>query len=306
MKGTHSAILLLALATSTYAQFSYGGFSSNAGSSSDFTSGSGSSSSSNTNYNNNANNNNDNNFDTFQGSNDYDFGAFGSLSRYRTMLLAHAVLATIAFGFFFPLGGILIRLGSFPGLWKVHALIQVFATMMYIAALVLGIKLSIASGRGLTSHYHPIIGYVLMGLLVLQPLSGMIHHKVFQKQHRRVMWSYGHIWLGRILITLGIVNGGLGLMFAMDYPILPPPRAAIIGYSVGAGVMWFIYLFAIMIGEGRREGRVESSAANRDEHPSSRSRNGGGNRSKGPRKSRSHVRVQSIRYIGSEEILQRR
>lgn len=60
------------------------------------------------------------------------------------MLTAHAVLATVAFGFFFPVGGILVRLGSFPGLWMVHAIIQVVATMMYIAALVLGIYLCVS------------------------------------------------------------------------------------------------------------------------------------------------------------------
>lgn len=60
------------------------------------------------------------------------------------MLLAHAILATVAFGFFFPLGGILIRVGSGPRLWLVHAMIQVCATLMYIAALVLGIFLCVS------------------------------------------------------------------------------------------------------------------------------------------------------------------
>jgi len=61
---------------------------------------------------------------------------------------------------------------------------------------------------------HPIIGIVLFVLLFFQPLLGFLHHFMFKKHGRRMVWSYGHIWLGRIIITLGIINGGLGLQLA--------------------------------------------------------------------------------------------
>ena len=60
------------------------------------------------------------------------------MSRYNAIITAHAVLATAAFAFFFPLGGILIRIGNFPRLWLIHGLFQMFAYLIYIAAFGLG------------------------------------------------------------------------------------------------------------------------------------------------------------------------
>lgn len=67
------------------------------------------------------------------------FGYGLSFSSYHRKLIAHAVLATVAFGFMFPAGGILIRLGNFRGLWLVHGLWQLFAYSAYIAAFGLGV-----------------------------------------------------------------------------------------------------------------------------------------------------------------------
>ena len=40
-----------------------------------------------------------------------------------------------------------------------------------------------------------------------------------------------HIWLGRALITLGMINGGLGMLFSGG----DPTRSEIIAYGVVAG-----------------------------------------------------------------------
>jgi hypothetical protein len=61
---------------------------------------------------------------------------------------------------------------------------------------------------------HPIIGIVLFILIFFQPILGYMHHRLFKKYKRRTFWSHAHIWLGRIIITLGIINGGLGLDLA--------------------------------------------------------------------------------------------
>jgi low temperature requirement protein LtrA len=52
---------------------------------------------------------------------------------------------------------------------------------------------------------------VLLVLLVIQPVVGFIHHRVFKKVQKRQVWSYLHLTIGRVGITLGIINGGLGL-----------------------------------------------------------------------------------------------
>lgn len=141
-----------------------------------------------------------------------------------------------------------------------------------------------------------------MALLVFQPICGMLHHTMFKKYNRRVFWSYMHIWLGRIIITLGIVNGGLGLLFASQYRLLPPSQAAIIGYSVAAGVMWLFYLFAIIVGEGRRAKNFERTTY-KDEYDSSRSRDDRDSRTREARvrRSRSQGQAKNSRYSRSQE-----
>lgn len=175
------------------------------------------------------------------------------------MVIAHAVLGTLAFGFFFPVGGIMIRLASFPGLWLVHGLFQAFAYLLYIAAFGIGIYMATKMPFDIMDRAHPIIGVILFILIFFQPFLGFMHHFAFKKHSRRVIWSYGHIWLGRIIITLGIVNGGLGLQLAQDLHFLSPSTGAIIGYSVAAAIMWLLYVIAVIIGE-RKRGRATQAA----------------------------------------------
>ena len=163
---------------------------------------------------------------------------------------AHAVLATLAFGLLFPVGGIIIRLASFPGLWWVHGLFQMVAYVLYIAAFAIGVHM--ATRMHMLHLAHPIIGIVLFVLLIFQPILGFLHHTMFKKHSRRVLWSYGHIWLGRIVITLGIINGGLGLKLAERSPFAAK-KGAIIAYGVVAGGIWLIYMASAIYGEMKRK-----------------------------------------------------
>ncbi|EME50267.1 hypothetical protein DOTSEDRAFT_68965 [Dothistroma septosporum NZE10] len=184
-----------------------------------------------------------------------DFGGFGpNFSQYNATVTAHAVLAALAFGLFFPVGGIIIRLASFRGLWLVHGLLQIFAYLLYIAGAGIGLWM-ISARQQLLHDPHPIIGIILLVLIFFQPFLGFLHHFMFKKHSRRVVWSYGHIWLGRIIITLGIINGGLGLRLARRAPVAPPSRGAIVAYGVVAGLVWVIYACAAVLGE-RRRGRA--------------------------------------------------
>ena len=56
-----------------------------------------------------------------------------SPSEQKSMLLAHGVLACIAFVALLPTGSILIRLASFTGLVWVHAGLQMFAYVIYVS-----------------------------------------------------------------------------------------------------------------------------------------------------------------------------
>jgi hypothetical protein len=173
-------------------------------------------------------------------------GAFGS-SR-ETMLLAHGVMASLAFVAFFPIGGILIRAGSFTGLIWVHAALQVFGFLIYLVAFGIGIWIAV-NGQYL-NNAHPIIGIVLFIVLLAQPLSGFLHHRFFKKQGRRTTVSYAHIGIGRIAIILGMINGGLGLQLAGTQ------GSHVIAYAVVAAIMGLLYLASIVYGERKRSKRV--------------------------------------------------
>lgn len=73
-------------------------------------------------------------------------------------------------------------------------------------------------------------------LLVLQPVMGYLHHLHFAKHQRRGIISHLHIWYGRVLMVLGVINGGLGLQLASASHHL------IIAYSVVAGVIFAGYI----------------------------------------------------------------
>ncbi|KAF1924003.1 iron reductase domain protein [Didymella exigua CBS 183.55] len=179
-------------------------------------------------------------------------GSGGGSSERRTMLIAHGVLASLAFVILFPAGAIAIRLASFPGVVWFHALFQIFAYVVYIAAFGLGVH--IASEMEMLDHHHPIVGVVVFVLVLLQPVFGWVHHTMFKRYQSRTLWSYVHIWLGRIAVTLGIINGGLGLQWADSMNM--SSRGGIIAYAVIAVVMWLAWVAASVIGERRRTKKV--------------------------------------------------
>lgn len=167
----------------------------------------------------------------------------------RTMLIAHGVLASLAFVILFPAGAIAIRLASFPGIVWLHAAFQVFAYLVYIAGFGLGVYL--ATEMNLLNSYHPVIGIVVFVLVFFQPILGFLHHTLFKKYNHRTLWSYAHIWLGRIAVTLGIINGGLGLRLADS--MMMSSRGGIIAYGVIAGLVWLVWVAAMFVGERRRK-----------------------------------------------------
>jgi uncharacterized membrane protein YoaK (UPF0700 family) len=50
--------------------------------------------------------------------------------------------------------------------------------------------------------------------MALQPAFGFAHHSYYKKHQARNVISHVHIWYGRAIIIVGIINGGLGLQLA--------------------------------------------------------------------------------------------
>lgn len=98
---------------------------------------------------------------------------------------------------------------------------------------------------------HPIIGFVVLGGMVVQPVLGWVHHVMFLSTRRPTWVGTVHVWLGRLTMMLGIINGGLGLSDADNaWP-------SEIAYIVLAGVSFTVYL--LLLGLVAYRDRIESS-----------------------------------------------
>ncbi|KAI9749782.1 MAG: hypothetical protein M1815_002277 [Lichina confinis] len=153
--------------------------------------------------------------------------------RQRRILIAHGVLASLVFVMLLPIGAISVRVLSSPWLVKFHAAWQIFAMLVYVAGFGLGVY--IADELAYLDNHHPVIGMVIFGVLFFQPILGQLHHSAFKKKGVRTLWSHAHIWLGRTIILVGIVNGGLGLRLADNTTV------GKIVYAVVAALMGLAY-----------------------------------------------------------------
>lgn len=172
----------------------------------------------------------------------------GNRTTRRNILLAHGVLASLAFLVFFPLGSIVMRVGGFNGVLQAHIATQILSWLLFIAAFGLGLWYGI-TGKYM-SEAHPILGIVVFAMLFVQPLAGWLHHRQFVRSGQRTAVSQVHIWNGRIAIILGMINGGLGLKLSSVQ------TRYVIAYSVVAGVIGLAYIAAIVWGETARSRRT--------------------------------------------------
>ncbi|KAH7109648.1 integral membrane protein [Dendryphion nanum] len=176
----------------------------------------------------------------------------GPPKRVVIMYTAHAILACLAWAFVFPLGGIMIRLLSFPGLLWTHAYLQIAGFCMYTAAIGLGIPLSNNPKFWRMENKHVLIGLIIFGLFFLQIFTGYLHHVMFVKKGGRTIWSMMHLWSGRICVTLGIINGGFGFQITHK----GWESWEVKTYTVFGVLVWIVYVASIVIGENRRRKRI--------------------------------------------------
>ncbi|KAL4730436.1 hypothetical protein ACLX1H_002470 [Fusarium chlamydosporum] len=156
--------------------------------------------------------------------------------------LAHGIIMSIVFIAGYPLGAILMPI---IGKWLIHAGWQVVMLLLMWAGFGLGYVC--AKDKGIWGNQaHTRMGTAVCALITLQPILGYMHHRYFLSHGKRGIISHVHIWYGRALIIIGIVNGGLGLQLANS------SRAFIIVYSVIAGLAALAWLGAIFVGERRR------------------------------------------------------
>lgn len=160
------------------------------------------------------------------------------------MRTAHGIILSIVFVLLFPSFALSLHLyPSSKTVPYIHAPLQLFALAAAIVGFGLGIAMVVNSGH--VSGYHQIIGIVDIGALVLfQPIMGLLQHLHYRKHGSKSIFAYIHRWLGRFLVILGIINGGLGFKYAGIGR--GAPRGAVIAYGVIAGLMGVGYIFLIV------------------------------------------------------------
>ncbi|OJJ66115.1 hypothetical protein ASPBRDRAFT_59979 [Aspergillus brasiliensis CBS 101740] len=177
----------------------------------------------------------------------------GSLDKRRK---AHAIIMILVFVIFFPSFALMLHLIPYSKIVYVHASFQLFTLALAIAGF--GIGISMARSLGLIGTYHPIVGMVTVPCLILfQPAMGLLQHRYFRKTGGKSAFAYLHRWLGRCLITLGVINAGLGFRLT-GVGLSIAPVGAVIAYSVVAGIVGIVYALVVVLWP-RRKRRLSAS-----------------------------------------------
>lgn len=167
---------------------------------------------------------------------------------------AHAAIMCSTFVALMPLGTLLVYLptGS-KRISYIHAPFQIFNACLTIAGLVLGVLLC---SPGEPSSYHAVIGYVIVGFIVLvQPSLGLWQHLLFRKTGLKTTYGVTHRWLGRCIIWLGIINGGLGFYLAGPAPNNTSPIWGVLVYSGVASLVTIFYTKFLIVQSQKASGQ---------------------------------------------------
>lgn len=162
------------------------------------------------------------------------------------ILVAHGIVTSIAFVILFPLfaAGLHIIPWS-KTVPRIHAPLQLFTLCVALAGLGLGAYAVLTTDE--MDSFHVTIGLVIVGGLVLvQPLMGLIQHLHFRRTGGKCWFAYIHRWFGRVMIILGVINGGLGLMLAGEESAIVS-KVAVIVYSVVAAVSFLFYAVTLFV-----------------------------------------------------------
>ncbi|KAL2023248.1 hypothetical protein VTK56DRAFT_3371 [Thermocarpiscus australiensis] len=168
------------------------------------------------------------------------------------ILAAHGIIMAIVMAVLYPLGSVLMPL---VGKWWLHGAWQAIAFCLMWAGFGLGVQTAQDLDL-LFRERHTIFGTVVVCLLAIQPALGFAHHRHYLKMKSRGVVSYVHIWWGRIMMVLGVINGGFGLQLAGERDSL------VIAYSVVAGVIllsYFLYKLCKGCAAVRRRAAADGS-----------------------------------------------
>lgn len=151
----------------------------------------------------------------------------GKSSFWPTAVQVHGLIMTTCFMGIFAFGTFMIRLPHAQS-FRLHWIAQLTASLLAIGSA--AYMLSRAKHLG----PHKIIGLVITSLLILQVWFGYRHHVVFVRTRKQSLWTTLHLWVGRTVLGMGILNVGIGLYYAKS--------------SAAALVAWLVVMVVELIG----------------------------------------------------------
>ena len=167
---------------------------------------------------------------------------------------------SVTFVVLFPLAALTLYLPFAKRVLLIHAPLQLIGTLLMIIGLATGVILGNRIDE--LDKYHMVIGYIVVASLILfQPLLGLLQHIYFRRHQSRSMMGIAHQSLGRLMIVLGIINGGLGFNITGPVGSRYVPRGAVIAYGVIAGLVAVFYVAVVLLGSRRKSGSGASSPA---------------------------------------------
>lgn len=120
---------------------------------------------------------------------------------------AHAVLMLIVFLGLYPMGMLILRVGNWT---RWHAGNQILGLVLVIVAVGLGGRISATYNRSKNfNSAHQILGLLIFIALLAMPVLGHLNHRAFRNTGQSTKLAPIHVWLGRGIILLGVVNGFL-------------------------------------------------------------------------------------------------
>ncbi|KAI0399800.1 hypothetical protein F4802DRAFT_587782 [Xylaria palmicola] len=128
--------------------------------------------------------------------------------------ILHAVFMIFAFVGVWPLGILILRVG---GSVRWHAINQAVAFGLVLVGAILGFVISTSYNRSKKFNTaHQVVGIIVFIAVIAQLALGYLHHRKYKKTQGPTKLAPIHVWLGRIVIPLGIVNGFTGFPLALS------------------------------------------------------------------------------------------
>ncbi|KAI3332886.1 hypothetical protein F4824DRAFT_474025 [Ustulina deusta] len=171
--------------------------------------------------------------------------------------ILHAVFMVLAFVGIWPFGILVLRVG---GSVRWHAINQAVAFGLVLVGAILGFVISTSYNRSKKFNTpHQIIGILVFVFVIAQLALGYLHHRIYKKTQQPTKMAPIHVWLGRLVILLGIVNGFTGFPLALS----PGYDFALLGV-----VSFVLPVFLLILGAGKLFKKVMQKSKQPDLEPS--------------------------------------